>query len=356
MQTTLSTLWKIEDPRPVVVTLPPAASPFTRFDPDETVCVDLFCGIGGWSTGASAAGHKVVLAVDFNRELLKIHAKNHPHTRHVAMSLGPASQNVLLERIRQVVPKGQKWHLHASPPCTKLSNMKGIKRKHAGTTRGTDLDDGLDLVLWFVDFCLKAKPTTWTFEQVPLPEIDGILKLARYQHANRVDHVKAVDFRLLGVPQTRTRTIAGSPCIIRKLRRMLSKDVSASALSMRCVLAPPTEAVFCLANTGRVADSSKTEYHDDGSTSNPTVFKGCYRKVDDVAPTCCAGNPHRWCARDYATIRRFTPQEQALLQTFPPKYKLGPSQALAYTGVGNAFPCIAARRLMQNVEVTKSER
>lgn len=49
---------------------------------------DLFCGAGGFSTGAERSGHaRVVLAVNHWRPAIYTHEKNHPHTRHVCASL-----------------------------------------------------------------------------------------------------------------------------------------------------------------------------------------------------------------------------------------------------------------------------
>ena len=45
--------------------------------------VDLFCGIGGASTGARDAGAKVRLAVDLDPDALRVHAQNHPDCVHL---------------------------------------------------------------------------------------------------------------------------------------------------------------------------------------------------------------------------------------------------------------------------------
>jgi len=47
----------------------------------STDVVDLFCGIGGFSCGTTMGGHRVVLAVDNNKDLLNCHKKNHPECR-----------------------------------------------------------------------------------------------------------------------------------------------------------------------------------------------------------------------------------------------------------------------------------
>lgn len=46
--------------------------------------VDLFCGAGGSTAGALAAGIDVVLAVNHWRVAIYSHTENHPETRHIA--------------------------------------------------------------------------------------------------------------------------------------------------------------------------------------------------------------------------------------------------------------------------------
>lgn len=112
------------------------------------------------------------------------------------------------------------------------------------------------------------------------------------------------------------------------------------------ILSPPTGSVYCLANTGRLADPARNVLESDGTISNDSIRRACYRPITAVAPTCCAGNPHRWCRADHSTIRRFTAREQATLQSFPASYMLSKLTHVSITGVGNAFPPLGAAALM----------
>jgi DNA (cytosine-5)-methyltransferase 1 len=49
--------------------------------------IDLFCGAGGFSFGASQAGAKVAIAVDSWDKALQVHQDNHPKTVHLNMEL-----------------------------------------------------------------------------------------------------------------------------------------------------------------------------------------------------------------------------------------------------------------------------
>ena len=72
------------------------------------------------------------------------------------------------------------------------------------------------------------------------------------------------------------------------------------------------------------------------------------KSADTLCYTCLAGNPHYWCRPDFTTIRRFNVREQAALQCFPPEYKFG-SVGDSLAGIGNAVPCLVARKFMQGI-------
>jgi site-specific DNA-cytosine methylase len=121
--------------------------------------VDLFCGVGGFSEGARLAGHRVVLAVDSNECALDAHKLNHPSAVHELATL-PA------ENLQQLLPSaGTKWHLHGSPPCTKLSRAGGTNRSVS------DRAERLFLVNWFLNFVAEVGCTTWSMEQVAQEDV-----------------------------------------------------------------------------------------------------------------------------------------------------------------------------------------
>ena len=130
--------------------------------------VDLFCGAGGFSCGSEQAGLKVALAVDNSKEALAVHCVNHRQCKHLCIELGYKTEQHLLNEIRKVVGD-RLWHLHGSPPCQKLSAMRNLKK-------GRDRDGGMYLVKWFFQFVSKAKPNTWSFEQVSIPCLSQYLK------------------------------------------------------------------------------------------------------------------------------------------------------------------------------------
>lgn len=57
-----------------------------------TTAIDLFAGLGGWSTGARAAGVQVLWAANHWPEAVKWHAANHKDTDHICQDLHQANR------------------------------------------------------------------------------------------------------------------------------------------------------------------------------------------------------------------------------------------------------------------------
>lgn len=80
---------------------------------------DLFCGAGGSSTGAAAAGAEIVMAANHWSTAIEVHQANHPDARHDCADISQAdprrypATDILL----------------ASPECTNHSQARGVSRK-----------------------------------------------------------------------------------------------------------------------------------------------------------------------------------------------------------------------------------
>jgi|SaaInlV_125m_DNA_1040241.scaffolds.fasta_scaffold04818_3 site-specific DNA-cytosine methylase len=336
-QPTLAQAFRVAEPPPPLRTLERGA-PTAAADDGRMPVVDLFSGIGGWSEGARQAGHRVVLAVDCSERLLRIHAKNHPECRHLCLELGPATEEQLVQQLRRVVPEGRAWHLHASPPCTAISTIRSA-------TRTRDVHEGMRLVLWYVALVLRLRPTTWSMEEVGTGMLDGILVMAQHMHPDVVAFASDVHFESYGVPQSRKRTLAGTPRLVERF--LTDPTLRADAPVLSAVLAPPEGAVLVKGAAGKCVDPSRTVVHSDGSQTNNTPLR-LMKSVDALCYTCLAGNPHYWCRSDFTTIRRFNTREQATLQCFPKEYRFG-SVGDSIAGIGNAVPCLVARKFMQGI-------
>lgn len=152
--------------------------------------VDLFCGGGGFSTGAIAAGAKVVLAIDCWQPALDIHHANHPTTKTLNLELGGSLVETAI-LIREHLTDGAHFHLHGSPPCQALS-----------IASSRDAEEGMVLVNWFIDLVEYMNPDSWSMENVPTVA----KKLDKHRPNTPYVKLNSANF---GVPQTRNRIFAG---------------------------------------------------------------------------------------------------------------------------------------------------
>ena len=152
--------------------------------------IDLFSGMGGFTTGAINAGATCIVSVDSWVEANKVHRSNHPKVPYLTMELGhPSHWKMFKRKVDEYKELGYHVHIHGSPPCQALSNAS----RH-------DPEKGMPLVLWYLNLVQRCEPDSWSMENVVpvrkrLPE--GIPAVI----------LNSADF---GVPQTRRRCFAGS--------------------------------------------------------------------------------------------------------------------------------------------------
>jgi len=307
--------------------------------------VDLFCGAGGFSTGAVQAGHELVLAVDASYDALRTHRANHPRCEHLLAELPLPASDLPLPR------NGRPWHLHGSPPCQHFSMMQSRVAGAEGE-REQAASDAHTLVEWYLQLALASDAASWSMEQVATPLMRKLAERVRRAHP-RAMAWGVFDLSLLGVPQTRRRLIAGTPALVARLRRLESH---ARRRSVRDVLGAAACRGTHLRSAKRWAKARLRHLRRPGETKYVTSHPPAgsllhHHSVDGPAPTVCCSGWLTWhhTGRQLTGLRCIHTKHLALLQTFPATYKWPRAATRRRRLIGNALPCLVARLLMQRV-------
>lgn len=298
---------------------------------------DLFCGAGGFSTGARAAGCNVVFACDSSEKAIETHKRNHPSTTHLVCELP-----------RDDLPlptDGRPFHLHASPPCQRFSQAN----KHKGDWRNKEA--AVALVEWYLQYALASRATSWSMEQVAAPEVVEVVERVRRKHRGRVAYA-VLRFDRLGVPQARKRLIAGSSRLVAKL---LGEASQQPTRSIRDAIVEPRGA-YVRGGTKHKRHTQRAVVAADGSTRyeyDRAKWSDFLCSLDGPAPTVTGRGGNLWWItgtpgeESYTHRARLRPSELAALQTFPPDYRLPANIREAIQQVGNAVPPRVAELMLR---------
>lgn len=286
--------------------------------------VDLFCGCGGFSSGASMAGHEVVLAIDNWHDALETHQYNHPKTTHINMDLG-GDLNTCKNLIMKHVRPGNKWHLHGSPPCQSLSVAN---RTQNNTVKG------MQLVNWYLDLVKLCKPDSWSMEQV--------IAAKKYFRTSgyRTHIINTVDYM---IPQTRKRLFVGEGW---------NRPVELGQIPLSKKL-PHLEKEGDLIKGYKNSVSVRDAVGNHVYNRKITGLEG-FKTIHEPTYTLCATGPLKlFRSREDGTpvnVRNLTIRESLTIQGFPTDYIFPPdmSKTSAFKQIGNAVsPPIAYLIMMQ---------
>ena len=317
--------------------------------------VDLFCGLGGLSTGLEEAGFSVLGAVDVSDLAIEGYRANHPDTvvwHQNIRSLSPKTVMAALD----LVP-GQLDLLAACPPCQGFSTMRTLRR-------GTSVADRRNsLVAQFGRYAAAMQPRTLMLENVPgledEPGLHRLLKrLAQLGYSVTSGVHDAADY---GVPQRRKRFVL---LAVLGDEPVPFPDPIAGQLTVRDALSglpTPTDSDDPLHNHGekrtrRIQNLIAAIPRDEGGQRDLPRRRqlACHKRTngffdvygrmawDRPAPTITSGciNPSKGRFLHPDQDRAITLREAALLQTFPPDYAI-PLRAGKYKAadlIGNALP------------------
>lgn len=361
--------------------------------------VDLFCGAGGTSTGATAAlqclGRPVELtAVNHWDVAIATHSANHPAARHLCTYIDNLNP-------RQLYAEGELDLLLASPECTHHSNAAG----------GRPRDDQSRSTAWCVVRWLDALlPKRFCVENVPEFANWGPLNKAGMPIPSQrgqifrswIKALRALGYRVeyrelcaanYGDPTTRLRlfvqgvrgrgpivwpdpTHTREPDLYGGHRWRSAREIIDWDLPMRSIFNRPRPLA---ANTLRRIDQGLRKYGSRGQTAAyvlpqhsggqlrsvaeplPTVAtsgaislileyygNGVARPVDDPLPTVTCNDRFALiqAAGGDVQIRMLTPAELAAAQGFPAHYQFHGNRTERVKQIGNAVPCNLARAII----------
>jgi DNA (cytosine-5)-methyltransferase 1 len=295
--------------------------------------VDLFCGMGGFSCGAREAGAEVVLAIDSWSEALATHKLNHPRCAHLRMELGGDLQKTA-QLILEHVPRGKRWHLHASPPCQLLSSANRMNHNPAG---------GMRLVYWYLDLVRACRPDSWSMEQVPAA--------AKYltEAGVRCNVVDAADH---GVPQSRRRCFAGEGWSLpQPLGRKVSvADVLPEVCKMATHIRGNSNSRAMYRNGQHLGNRRLSGWEGFRPITEPCVTLLGHGRRLQLYATARNGQP--------ALVRDLTPHEYLVLQGFPRNYAFPPTlkHREIYKLIGNSLIPRIACLIIRAAAATQTPR
>ena len=289
--------------------------------------IDLFCGCGGFTTGAVIAGCRVSLACDSDFEALQCHKNNHPECTH---SNAPLPMDIAF-------PTDRRFHLHGSPPCQKFS-VAGVRNRHEG-----DRERPGHLIKWFLETAITCGAHSWSMEQVSTPKVIDIINEVREKNRGLVSYA-IVNFQDLGVPQSRKRVICGPPWLVAELVRRCGHS---RRRSVQDVVTPRGK--FIRDGSHHVGKRHGKAFI--GNTG-PRYFKASWlehcKPVTQPSHAVLANRLLSWVWQEDGRTKHtcLNTHEMAALQTFPETYEWPESKCLSMRLIGNALPPMVALEIM----------
>lgn len=297
--------------------------------------IDLFAGLGGWSTGARIAGVKVLWAANHWPEAVKWHGENHPDAIHVCQDLHQADWSR--------VPAHDL--LLASPCCQGHSKARG---KSAGNPQ----HDASRSTAWAVVSSVEFhRPAVALVENVPefldwalYPAWAMAMQALGYQLAPLV-----VDCADLGVPQNRVRlfivcTRSRAPLLLNlpQLDHTPASSFIDFSAGRWSEIERPGRAAATLDRVaaGRAAYGDRFVFSYYGNTKTGRDIR---RPIGTITTR------DRWAVVDGDRMRMLTAEENLLAMSFPRDIRRPDNHRLTVHMAGNAVPPVAAARIIEAV-------
>lgn len=302
-----------------------------------TSVVDLFSGLGGWSTGASMAGCNVLWAANHWQDAVDWHLANHPEAIHVCQDLHQADWSQ--------VPAHDL--LLASPCCQGHSKARG-------RSNGNPQHDASRSTAWAVVSALEFhKPPAALIENVPeflewtlFPAWSSAMNALGYQLAPHI-----VDCADLGVPQNRVRlfivcTRSKAPLHL-ELPKLEHKPAT-SFIDLNdgrwSLVDKPGRSPATLR---RVANGREQF----GDTFVMSYYGNTHVGRDINRPIGTITTKDRWAIVKGDQMRMLSANENMLAMSFPESTKRPGNHKLTVHMAGNAVPPVAAMHIIKSLEM-----
>ncbi len=161
--------------------------------------IDLYSGIGGWTTGFKMAGIDVVASYEWWKDANNTHNKNFGTTH--------SEVNIRELKLEDLPNPEEIEFVLGSPPCTQFS--------YANRGGNGDIADGMVDIYKFLEVVEYLNPRYWAMENVPRVakiierEIQKGGSLYKFKNLFSENGIRVYDSSDFGVPQKRKRMIAG---------------------------------------------------------------------------------------------------------------------------------------------------
>lgn len=299
--------------------------------------IDLFSGAGGFSTGATMAGARVVWAANHWPAAVEWHAANHPDTEHACQDLQQAD-------FREAPAHDL---LLASPACQGHSRARGAEKPHHDALRST---------AWAVVSCAEVhRPAVAIIENVP-EFAEWALYPAWCAAMNALGYAlqpMVLDAASHGVPQHRRRLFVVATRSKHPIELALPSrphvsvddciDWHAGKWSPVNKPGRSSKTLDRVAN-GRASfgDRFVMPYYGSGSG---TTGRSVRRPLGTLTTKA------RWALVDGDRMRMLRAVEGKLIQGFPRHYLLPDCEPTAWTLIGNSVCPQVAADLITAIEV-----
>lgn len=292
--------------------------------------LDLFCGAGGLSCGFKQAGFNIILGVDNDKDALETFKLNHPESKTI---LGDISK-INKREIEKITGKIKIDVIVGGPPCQGFS-MAG--RRDPGDKRNTLIEEYLNLVS-------EINPKLFVIENVKgllsmktkngELVIDNIINLAEEKgYFITIYPLNAANF---GVPQNRNRVfLIGCKKKCFKISLIKQKEIP-----VKEILLKKQDVQKKYFYSQRLIDGFKRREKINKQLKRGFGWK--FLNLNEPSYTISAryykDGAEALVKYSEDDIRMLTPEECALIQSFPKNYKFASGKIKTYKQIGNAVP------------------